>query len=140
MLKKKRKKLKLLLKKLLLLLLRKLLLKKPLQKRLLLKRLLQKKLLQKKLKINLRKIAKMSVEKAQELVAFIAVNLVDNPDDVAVQSAERDGEHVFLLTVHQDDLGKVIGKGGQTARSIRSLLQAIGAGCDKQFALEIVDD
>ena len=57
-----------------------------------------------------------------------------------VRLLEKDGEEIFQAAVHADDLGKVIGKGGQTAKSIRSLLQAVGARVDKRYGFEIVED
>ncbi len=74
-----------------------------------------------------------------ELVATIAVNLVDHPGDVTVQRAERQGREVYLLRVHPEDLGKVIGKGGQTAQAIRTLLGAVGTRTGERLNLEIVD-
>ncbi len=50
------------------------------------------------------------------------INLVDHPDDVTVDILRRDDRDVFRVTVHAEDLGKVIGKGGQTARALRVLL------------------
>jgi hypothetical protein len=80
------------------------------------------------------------MSKAMELVSFIVVNLVDHPDDVSIVMQERDGEQVFEVSVHPDDLGQVIGKGGQTARSVRALLQAIGARENRHFGFEIADE
>ena len=80
------------------------------------------------------------MSKVMELVSFIVVNLVEHPDDVSIEVQERDGEQVFEVSVHPDDLGKVIGKGGQTARSVRALLQAVGARHDRRFGFEIADD
>jgi hypothetical protein len=80
------------------------------------------------------------MSKAMELVSFIVVNLVDHPDDVSIRMEERDGEEVFEVSVHPDDLGQVIGKGGQTARSVRALLQAVGARVDRRFGFEIADE
>ena len=74
-----------------------------------------------------------------DLISYITVNLVDHPDDVSIQRAERQGREVFQVRVHPDDLGKVIGKGGQTARAIRTLLMAISARSDRRLALEILD-
>jgi uncharacterized protein len=73
------------------------------------------------------------------LVEEIAKALVDSPEGVAV--AEIAGEHatVFELRVAQSDLGKVIGKQGRTARSIRTLLGAVGTKLNRRFSLEILE-
>jgi predicted RNA-binding protein YlqC (UPF0109 family) len=73
------------------------------------------------------------------LVEDIAKALVDVPDGVVVN--EIAGEHatVFELRVAEGDLGKVIGKQGRTARSIRTLLGAVGTKLDRRFSLEILE-
>lgn len=78
-------------------------------------------------------------EKIVELVSYLAVNLVDNPDAVTVTLSERQGRDVYQLNVHEDDLGKIIGKGGQTARALRTLLAAVSARIDQRIGLEIVE-
>jgi uncharacterized protein len=82
----------------------------------------------------------MSNSKVLELVSFILVNLVDHPDDVKIQPLDKDGEEIFQVSVNAEDLGKVIGKGGQTAKSIRSLLQAVGARDNKRYGFEIAEE
>lgn len=59
-----------------------------------------------------------------ELVRFIATSLADQPDQVRVEAADSDAGTVVTLSVAQDDLGKMIGKQGRTARAMRSLLAA----------------
>ncbi len=76
---------------------------------------------------------------ALDLVSYIVVNLVDHPDEVTVQLARRQGREVFQVRVHPEDLGKVIGKGGQTARAIRTLLMAVSARTDQRLGLEILE-
>ncbi len=73
------------------------------------------------------------------LVEEIAKALVDTPDGVTVN--EISGEHatVFELRVAEGDLGKVIGKQGRTARSIRTLLGAVGTKLNRRFSLEILE-
>ncbi|MDQ2773541.1 MAG: KH domain-containing protein [Acidobacteriota bacterium] len=73
------------------------------------------------------------------LVEDIAKALVDVPGSVVVN--EIAGEHatVFELRVAEGDLGKVIGKQGRTARSIRILLGAVGTKLDRRFSLEILE-
>ncbi len=74
-----------------------------------------------------------------ELVSFIAVNLVDHPDAVTVETLQRDGEEIFRLRVHPDDRGQLIGREGRTARAVRTLLQAVSARDDRRYVLEIAD-
>ena len=78
-------------------------------------------------------------ERVLELISYIVVNLVDHPDDVTVAIARRGDRDIYQVQVHGDDLGKVIGKGGQTARALRVLLAAVSARTDQQIGLEIVE-
>lgn len=74
-----------------------------------------------------------------EMVELIAKALVDNPEAVAVQAVDGQQVSVLELTVDQADLGKVIGKNGRTAKSIRTLLGAAGVKYNKRFTLEIIE-
>lgn len=73
------------------------------------------------------------------LVEQIAKALVDEPGQVSVQAVDSDQATVLELRVAPNDLGKVIGKQGRTARSIRTLLGAAGMKLHKRFTLEIVE-
>ncbi len=75
----------------------------------------------------------------KDLVTYIAKSLVDNPD--AVQITEVEGEHtsVLELRVAKEDLGKVIGKQGRTARAIRTILAAASSKAKKRTVLEILE-
>lgn len=75
----------------------------------------------------------------KELLVLIAKSLVDHPHDVQVRQLEVDGSTVMELQVAPEDLGKVIGKQGRTARSLRTLLSAAGAKARKRVVLEIVE-
>ncbi len=75
----------------------------------------------------------------QELITFIAKSLVDNPDDVQVTVTEEDDTILVDLAVAKDDLGKVIGKQGRTARAMRSLLAAAAGKEDKKSRLNILE-
>lgn len=75
----------------------------------------------------------------KDLVKFIAQALVDNPDDVAVNEIEGEQTSVIELRVAKDDLGKIIGKHGRTAQSIRTILSAASAKHKKRAVLEIVE-
>jgi predicted RNA-binding protein YlqC (UPF0109 family) len=73
------------------------------------------------------------------LIQYIARELVDKPDEVDVQEFDEEGEIVIELHVAEDDLGKVIGKQGRTARAMRNLLSAAATKRKKRYALEIVE-
>lgn len=75
----------------------------------------------------------------KELVTFIATSLVDDREAVQVTEVEREDTTVLELRVAKDDLGKVIGKQGRTARAIRSLLAASAAKLNRKVRLEILD-
>jgi uncharacterized protein len=75
----------------------------------------------------------------KELIEKIVKALVDNPEQVSVQSIEGEQTTVFELRVAQSDLGKVIGKQGRTATSIRNILSAAGMKLKKRFTLEILE-
>jgi len=75
----------------------------------------------------------------KEFIEFIVKALVDSPDEVSVNEVEGSRTTVYELRVGQGDLGKVIGKQGQTAKSIRTLLAAISARKGKRAVLEILE-
>ncbi len=72
------------------------------------------------------------------LVEYLARQLVDEPDAVRVEEAERDGALVLELHVAEADVGKVIGRGGRIARSLRTVVRASAARGDRRVLLEIV--
>ncbi len=75
----------------------------------------------------------------KELLVEIAKALVDNPDEVSVAEVEGEQTTVLELRVKNEDLGKVIGRQGRTARAIRTLLAAAGMKVQKRFVLEILE-
>jgi predicted RNA-binding protein YlqC (UPF0109 family) len=75
----------------------------------------------------------------KELVTEIAKALVDIPEEVTVREVEGEQVTVLELRVAPTDLGKVIGKQGRTARSIRTLLGAAGMKLNRRFTLEILE-
>jgi predicted RNA-binding protein YlqC (UPF0109 family) len=75
----------------------------------------------------------------KELVIEIAKALVDIPDEVSVREITGEQTTVLELRVAPSDLGKVIGKQGRTARSIRTLLGAAGMKLNRRFTLEILE-
>ena len=75
----------------------------------------------------------------RELLELIAKSLVDCPDEVEVTEVESEQTTVLELKVAHDDLGKVIGKQGRTARSIRTILASAGVKLKKRVAFEIIE-
>jgi hypothetical protein len=75
----------------------------------------------------------------KELLELIARSLVDNPDEVRVTEVEGEQTTVLELRVAAEDLGKVIGKQGRTARSIRTILASSGMKLNKRIVFEIIE-
>ena len=75
----------------------------------------------------------------KELIKYIAQALVDNPDQVVVDEVEGNQTSVLELKVAKEDLGKVIGKQGRTARAMRTILSAASAKIKKRSVLEIIE-
>ncbi len=76
----------------------------------------------------------------EELVREIAKALVDEPDAVEVQSVARDENTVLQLKVAPGDVGKVIGKQGRTARSVRTILSAVSMKLHHRYTLDILEE
>jgi len=76
----------------------------------------------------------------KNLMLEIVRALVDQPDDVAIDLIEEGGSTVIRLRVAHQDIGKVIGKQGRTARSLRTILGAASMKLHHRFALDIVED
>lgn len=76
----------------------------------------------------------------KELVQYLAKSLVSNPDAVEVKESEADASSVFELKVAKDDLGRIIGKQGRTAKSIRTILNAAASKTNRKVVLEIVEE
>ena len=80
-----------------------------------------------------------TAERLRGLVAYLAANLVDNPDSVEVESRQR-GNSVFIsLRVPEEELGKVIGRGGRIARAMRTALMITGSRSNVRASLDIED-
>ena len=76
----------------------------------------------------------------QQFVEYIVKSLVGNPDDVVVERIIDEKGVLLTLTVNPDDLGRVIGKRGGTAQSLRTLLRALGTKNDARYNLKIVNN
>ncbi len=79
------------------------------------------------------------MDKLKELVTFIAQSLVDSPDQVEVREVAGEQTAVLELKVAPEDLGKIIGKQGKTAKAIRTILGAAAAKMRKRAVLEILE-
>jgi len=75
----------------------------------------------------------------KDLIKYIAQALVDHPEQVSVSEVEGNQTSVLELKVAKDDLGKVIGKQGRTARAMRTILSASSAKIKKRTVLEIIE-
>jgi len=75
----------------------------------------------------------------KNLIYYIAQALVDNPEQVTVSEIEGNQTSVLELKVAKEDLGKVIGKQGRTARAMRTILSAASAKLKKRTVLEIIE-
>jgi predicted RNA-binding protein YlqC (UPF0109 family) len=76
----------------------------------------------------------------EELVEYLARSLVDEPDAVSVEAYEEDdGSMVIELSVAEDDVGKIIGRGGRTVNALRCVLRASAAKQERRILLDVVD-
>ncbi|KMY49423.1 KH domain-containing protein [Peribacillus loiseleuriae] len=73
----------------------------------------------------------------KDLIETIVSALVDYPDDIQVMSREEDDRILYTLSVHKEDMGKIIGKQGRVAKAIRSVVYAAGSSQHKKIYLEI---
>jgi hypothetical protein len=74
-----------------------------------------------------------------EFIEYVAKALVDNPEEVKVNEVAGERLVMYELKVNERDLGKIIGRQGQTARSLRTLVQAVGAKQGKRVQVEILE-
>jgi uncharacterized protein len=75
----------------------------------------------------------------RELVEFLARALVDDPSAVRVEEFEEDGDIVLEITVAEDDVGRVIGRGGRIANAIRTLAKAAAVREDRRVIVDILE-
>jgi predicted RNA-binding protein YlqC (UPF0109 family) len=74
-----------------------------------------------------------------ELIEFLVRALVEDPDAVKVEELEEDGDLVYEISVAEDDLGRVIGKGGRIANAIRTIAKAAAVRIDRRVIVDILD-
>ena len=73
----------------------------------------------------------------QEFLEYLLRHLVEHPDDISIETTEKDDKTVFIVSVHESDLGKIIGRKGRTIYSLRTLLSAVSARENKRAIIEI---
>jgi len=76
----------------------------------------------------------------KELVEFLAKQLVNHPEAVEVKETQSDTASILELKVAKEDLGRVIGKQGRTAKSIRTILNAAASRTNRRVVLEIIEE
>ncbi|HEU4366161.1 MAG TPA: KH domain-containing protein [Candidatus Krumholzibacteria bacterium] len=82
-------------------------------------------------------MAEATRESIQALIEYVATSLVADPKSVKVEQSEKESYIVMELSVNPEDLGKVIGKNGQTARAIRTLVNAAASKAGEKIIFEI---
>ena len=76
----------------------------------------------------------------KELVEYLAKSLVNNPHEVAVSEVRGEAADILELRVAKEDLGRIIGKQGRTAKSMRTLLNAAASRTNRKVVLEIIEE
>lgn len=74
----------------------------------------------------------------EEIITVIAKALVDHPEDVKVNVVENENSAVYELTVHPDDVGKVIGRQGRIAKALRTVVTSAAVKVNKRVTVEII--
>jgi uncharacterized protein len=74
-----------------------------------------------------------------ELLEFLVRALVEDPEAVEVEELEEEGDLVYEISVAEDDLGRVIGKGGRVANAIRTVAKAAAVRLDRRVIIDILD-
>jgi len=76
----------------------------------------------------------------KELLEFLARSLVNHPEQVEVKEAQGDNASILELKVAKEDLGRIIGKQGRTAKSIRTILNAAASRTNRKVVLDIIEE
>jgi predicted RNA-binding protein YlqC (UPF0109 family) len=79
----------------------------------------------------------MSVAKIKTMIRKISEMLVDKPDKITIDEESRNDNHIIVLSVDKSDVGKIIGRGGQTAKALRALVNAAATRLGEKVLLEI---
>ncbi|MCX7811283.1 MAG: KH domain-containing protein [Leptospiraceae bacterium] len=75
----------------------------------------------------------------EKYIEFIIKNLVNHPEDIKISRIDGTKETIIEIRVHQEDVGKVIGKNGSVVRALRTIVSAIGNREKKNYILEVID-
>ena len=75
----------------------------------------------------------------RDLLEFLTRSLVDDPNAVSVEEVDDGGDIVLEITVAEDDLGRVIGRGGRVANALRTIAKAVGARDEQRVMVEILE-
>jgi hypothetical protein len=73
------------------------------------------------------------------LCLFLVRSLVDNPETVKIDRIETERVDIFFLHVGKEDRGRILGKSGRTASALRTFLEGVAAGIDREVVVEIID-
>ncbi len=76
----------------------------------------------------------------QEYLEYVIVQLIEHPEEAGVSHQEKDGRHLYLIRLHPDDAGRVIGKNGKTIKAIRSLAIASAQKNDIRVDVELEEE
>jgi len=79
----------------------------------------------------------MSTVKIKTMIRKISEMLVDNPDKIVIEDEKREETNIIVLSVAKDDVGKIIGRSGQTAKALRALVNAAATRSGEKVLLEI---
>ncbi len=79
----------------------------------------------------------MSTVKIKTMIRKISEMLVDRPDKIVIEDEKREETHIIVLSVAKDDVGKIIGRSGQTAKALRALVNAAATRSGEKVLLEI---
>jgi len=75
----------------------------------------------------------------EKYIEFIIKNLVNHPEEIKINRIDGTKETIIEIRVHQDDVGKVIGKNGSVVRALRTIISAVGNREKKNYILEVID-
>jgi predicted RNA-binding protein YlqC (UPF0109 family) len=76
----------------------------------------------------------------RELLEFLAKSLVEDPDSIEVEELEEDGDLVLEVTAAEDDLGRLIGRGGRVANALRTVMRAAATREGRRVIVDIIDE
>ena len=76
----------------------------------------------------------------RELLEFLAKSLVEDPDSIEVEELEEDGDLVLEVTAAEDDLGRLIGRGGRVANALRTVMRAVATREERRVIVDIIDE